>query len=82
MRNKKGGEVKMAMMIDEDLINELEEIKNKDQLIKWLASEYENFSKQYILEYAISKEMERQWEVENQIVMQKVNDILNLPTSD
>ena len=72
----------MAVIIDEDLLNELDEIKNKDQLIKWLASEYENFSKQYIHEYATSKEMERQWEIENQIVMQKVNDILNLPTSD
>lgn len=72
----------MAIIIDEDLINELEEIKNKDQLIKWLASEYENFSNQYIHEYATSEEMERQWKIENQIVMQKVNDILNLPTDD
>lgn len=72
----------MAIIIDEDLLNELDKIKNKEDLIKWLASEYENFSKQYIHEYATSEEMERQWEVENQIVMQKVNDILNLPTDD
>jgi len=69
----------MAIIIDEDLLNELDKIKNKDQLIQWLAYEYDNFARQYIQEYATSEDIERQWEIEIQIVKQKVNDILNLP---
>lgn len=72
----------MAIIIDEDLLNELDKIKNKEDLIQWLASEYDNFGRQYIQEYATSEEIERQWEIEIQIVMQKVNDILNLPKED
>ena len=69
----------MAIIIDEDLLNELDKIKNKDQLIQWLVYEYDNFARQYIQEYATSEDIERQWEIEIQIVKQKVNDILNLP---
>ena len=69
----------MAIIIDEDLLNELDKIKNKEDLIQWLAYEYDNFARQYIQEYATSEDIERQWEIEIQIVKQKVNDILNLP---
>lgn len=72
----------MAIIIDEDLLNELDKIKNKEDLIQWLAYEYDNFARQYIQEYATSEDIERQWEIEIQIVMQKVNDILNLPKED
>ena len=49
----------MAIIIDEDLLNELDKIKNKDQLIQWLAYEYDNFARQYIQEYATSEDIER-----------------------
>lgn len=67
----------MTIHLDKELLIELDNIKNKDQLIEWLASKYDNFNIMYSQEYATSKEEERQLEIENQIVMQKVNKILN-----
>lgn len=67
----------MTIDLNKDLLIELDEIENKDQLIEWLASKYDNFNIMYSQEYATSKEEERQLEIENQIVMQKVNKILN-----
>ena len=67
----------MTIDLNKDLLIELDEIENKNQLIEWLASKYDNFNIMYSQEYATSKEEERQLEIENQIVMQKVNKILN-----
>lgn len=67
----------MAIKLDKNLLKELDNIENKDDLIKWLASEYENFKKMFIQEYSTSSERDRELEIENQIVMQKVNKILN-----
>lgn len=67
----------MTIELDKDLLIKLDNIKNKDDLTKWLVSEYENLKKMYIQEYSTSNEMVRELEIENQIVMQKVNKILN-----
>lgn len=66
----------MTIDLNKDLLIELDKIENKDQLIKWLASKYDDFNKMYSQEYATSKEKEKQLEIENQIVMQKINNIL------
>lgn len=67
----------MSINLDKELLIKLNDIQNKDDLIKWLASEYENFNKMYIREYSTSSKMDRELEIENQIVMQKINKILN-----
>lgn len=67
----------MTIELDKELLIELDNIENKDDLIKWLASEYENFKKMYIQEYSTSRTMDEKLEIEKQIVMQKVNKILN-----
>lgn len=67
----------MTIELDKDLLIKLDNIQNKDDLIKWLASKYENFNKMYIREYSTSSKMDRELEIENQIVMEKVNKISN-----